>query len=494
MSANDRASVFRLTLLASVLWTLIVATSFYWNHAHEHQIALDLARSEASANIAKDLSFRLWATGHGGVFVPETDATPANPYLRVPDQRATTDQGQQLILMNPAYMVRQIQKTYSDIFGVKGHITSLNPLNPGNAPDAWEADALRGFENGKGSEAAAIADIDGVPHMRVMQAMKVEPGCMKCHAHQGYQVGDLRGGISASVPLGPYLEREGDVNRILALSHGGIGLIGLGVIFAFNYRARQRLEERETAERAIHELNASLDERVRQRTAELERANRELESFSYSISHDLRAPLRALNGYARILHDDEGATLTAEGREMLQRIWANADRMGLLIDDMLQFSRLGRAEMRRDDVNMQQLAEAVTGELRDTYPNTHIAVGPLPRVIGDETMLRQIWVNLIGNALKFSSKSPQPEISISGEISGNEALFQIRDNGVGFDMEHTRHLFEVFQRLHSPAEFPGTGAGLAIVKRVVERHGGRVWADAQPGAGATFGFALPVAG
>jgi light-regulated signal transduction histidine kinase (bacteriophytochrome) len=179
---------------------------------------------------------------------------------------------------------------------------------------------------------------------------------------------------------------------------------------------------------------------------------------------------------------------------MLQRIWANADRMGLLIDDMLQFSRLGRAEMRRDDVNMQQLAEAVTGELRDTYPNTHIAVGPLPRVIGDETMLRQIWVNLIGNALKFSSKSPQPEISISGEISGNEALFQIRDNGVGFDMEHTRHLFEVFQRLHSPAEFPGTGAGLAIVKRVVERHGGRVWADAQPGAGATFGFALPVAG
>jgi signal transduction histidine kinase len=490
MSTADRFAILRYTLLAGVVWTLLVGGSLSWNHIRDREGTLELARNEAVANINKDHSFRRWATSHGGVYVAPTAETPPNPYLDVPRRDVVTTDGQKLTLMNPAYMVREMQQRFRGDFGVKGHITSLVLTNPNNAPDAWEAEALRRFERGEAEEVAAVSDMDGKPHMRVIRAMRMEAGCVKCHGHLGYKVGDVRGGISASVDLTPYLARERDDTIALSVSHGAIWGVGLLAIALFNRRAHWRLDEREQAEQEIRSINATLDQHVRERTAALEAANQELESFSYSVSHDLRAPLRAINGYARIIRDEEISRLSPEGQQMLERIWVNAEKMGALIDDILQFSRVGRIELKRDPVDMAGLARAVGAELVGDYPAARLSVAELPPGVGDESALRQVWVNLIGNAFKFSSKREQPEIEIGSRVEEGETVFFVRDNGAGFDLAAASHLFGVFQRMHREQDFPGTGAGLAIVKRIIERHGGRVWAEAAVDRGATFYFTL----
>ncbi|CAG0969351.1 partial Phytochrome-like protein cph1, partial [Rhodocyclaceae bacterium] len=269
-----------------------------------------------------------------------------------------------------------------------------------------------------------------------------------------------------------------------------IWVVGMLSFYWLYRRALVRLAEREQVEQRIRELNESLDRRVKQRTAELEKANSELESFSYSVSHDLRAPLRALNGYARIIQEDEAARLSQEGKDMLARIWVNAERMGSLIDDILQFSRVGRTEMSLAPVDMTALAAGVIEELRAEYPAAAVQLEQIPAARCDEAMLRQVWINLIGNALKFSSRLERPEVVIGSEVVDGATAYFVRDNGAGFDMANAGHLFGVFQRLHAATEYPGTGAGLAIVKRIVERHGGRIWAESVPDKGATFRFTL----
>jgi signal transduction histidine kinase len=240
----------------------------------------------------------------------------------------------------------------------------------------------------------------------------------------------------------------------------------------------------------VREHAAQLEARVRERTAELEATNKELESFSYSVSHDLRAPLRAVDGYARMLEEDHAAKLDGESKRLLRVVREAAERMGALIDDLLAFSRLGRHELQRRRLDMSALAREVVAET-DGAARTRVEIAALPATNGDATLLRQVWVNLIGNAVKYSGKRADPRVEIGGRAEGAENVYWLRDNGVGFDMRYAAKLFGVFQRLHRAEEFPGTGVGLAIVQRIVVRHGGRVWAEGRPGEGATFFFSMP---
>ena len=715
------------------VWTLVAAASLGWNLLQDRDEALRVARNIALTNYERDVLYRRWAAAHGGVYVPVTPDTPPTPYLaRLPERDIVTPSGRRLTLLNPAYMTRQIYELAQESGLPRGHLTSLKPLRPQNAPDPWEKKALEAFEHGK-EEVSEVVSLDGQPSMRLMRPFRIDPSCLTCHEEQGYKVGDIRGGISVSVPMNPIMTKAshtwslvlghvvlwmlgvvgivlagrqisrsaaeamaaqeaaaaatmavqtvdgmldgviitdlrgrithtnkalteyfgwgrevvGELATKLVVDRDGAKILSghhrmpgagykrdlecdlltkdgrevpvlvnaslitdpqgrpLGVIWAIrditalrqaemaleaerrrlmslleempayvNLKApdysikfanrffRERfgdpggrpcyqvmrgynapcedchvmmvldthepqerewthrgersyhtydypfadsdgsplilelgidITDRKKAEEEVLQLNEELEQRVEKRTAQLEAANQELEGFSYSVSHDLRAPLRAIDGFSRILLKDYADRLDAEGQRLLDIIRANTQQMGQLIDDLLAFSRLGRREVKAADLDMGTLVRNVVGELQNTLGDRTVEwdLKPLPATRADRALMHQVWVNLLGNALKFTRRKEPAIIEVGCRPAGDEDIYYVKDNGVGFDMQFAHKLFGVFQRLHRYEEFEGTGVGLALVQRIVQRHGGRVWAEGQVNGGACFYFSLP---
>lgn len=240
--------------------------------------------------------------------------------------------------------------------------------------------------------------------------------------------------------------------------------------------------------RVMEELEA----RVRARTAQLEAANRELEAFSYSVSHDLRAPLRSIDGFGKALEEDVGDTLDPSARDHLKRIRVATARMGGLIEEMLELAKVSRGDLRPQKIDVSDLARSIADDLRRQEPERQVEIVIADDLVahGDPSLLRAVLENLLGNAFKFTSRVPDAKIELFARVEGNDYIYVVRDNGAGFNMKYANKLFAPFQRLHSEAEFPGTGVGLATVQRIIHRHGGRIWAEGTPGAGATFSFTL----
>ncbi|WP_162945002.1 sensor histidine kinase [Flavisolibacter nicotianae] len=250
-----------------------------------------------------------------------------------------------------------------------------------------------------------------------------------------------------------------------------------------------------TREKTLEEenkiLHEQLEEKVRQRTRELEIVNKELEAFSYSVSHDLRTPLRAISGYSMMLKEDYGSKLDGECNRIMDAILSNTKMMGQLIDDLLTFSKMARLETIYKSIEMNRLVQSCQEDLTN-QPSRHvITIAALPACSGDASMLRQVWFNLLDNAIKYSSKNEKPQIEIGAKDDPGFHVYYVKDNGAGFDMKYASKLFGVFQRLHRQDEFEGTGLGLALVKRIISKHGGEIWADASPNKGATFYFSVP---
>lgn len=250
---------------------------------------------------------------------------------------------------------------------------------------------------------------------------------------------------------------------------------------------------RKKKELDISALNNNLERKVQERTSQLHQINKELEAFSYSVSHDLRAPLRAVNGYASILLEDHEKALNDDGKRLLNTIVNNGKMMGRLIDDLLKFSRLGRLEVVNESVDMNKLVQECSYELQLQNPKLTYTLDPeqLPPVRGDERMLKQVWFNLLDNAIKYSSKTTNANIYVGCKQDDAQFIFYVKDNGAGFDMQYADKLFGVFQRLHQHDEFEGSGVGLALVQRIIIKHKGSIWAESEPAKGSTFYFSMP---
>lgn len=295
--------------------------------------------------------------------------------------------------------------------------------------------------------------------------------------------GGCHGEVSVRMTDGPALPLG------LGLSRMELGSQTLICVIATDLTERhQKVEE-------LLRLHANLEARVAERTAELAASNAELEGFSYSVSHDLRAPLRAIDGFGRMLREDYAAVLDAEGLRLLGVISSETRRMGELIDDLLTFSRLGRQSLQQSTIDMTDLVRAVFDEQAARTPDRvlQLTLGPLPPAAGDPAMLRVVMTNLVSNAIKFTQGRTPAQIEISAWCDGHETVYCVKDNGVGFDMAYVSKLFGVFQRLHPAEQFEGTGVGLALAQRVVYRHGGRIWAEGEVDGGARFFFSLPSA-
>lgn len=371
------------------------------------------------------------------------------------------------------------------------HWASGVEIGPGGSLYVVDSKGHAAFDSVEG-RAEANHDISGNPAVRrllqgksgVTIASDPRDGIDYVYAYYPAEHG--WGVVTQQPASAAFAARDQQLQRLLTGYALGL-LFCAAVIYLSRTIVTQRIEAEEDRRMVVE-----LERRVAQRTSELEASNKELESFSYSVSHDLRAPLRAVDGYAQMLEEDFGGRLDEEGRRLLGVVRASSRQMAQLIDDLLMLSRMGRKDISRESVDMTALAQNVVADFGSE--GATIEIGSLPPAQADRISMRQVWLNLIGNAIKYSAKSDRPRIEIGGSREAGENIYWVRDNGVGFDMKYYDKLFGVFQRLHDAGEFPGTGVGLAIVARLVSRHGGRVWAEGTIGKGASFRFALPAEG
>ncbi|MBX7255148.1 MAG: DUF3365 domain-containing protein [Candidatus Hydrogenedentes bacterium] len=497
MTARDalRAEEARIPKIAAMLalaWTLVIAALVGWAYHRLMNQAEKMARLEAAASFEKDVIYRRWAASHGGVYVPATEQTPPSPYLsHVAERDIESPSGRRLTLVNPAYMTRQVHELGKQQFGPRGHITSLRPIRPENAPDPWEAEALRTLETGL-SEVATVERMEGESYLRLMRPLTTEESCLKCHASQGYALGDLRGGISVTVPMEPHREIARAQMVPIGLGHGALWMLGLCGIALGARRLQASNRERERAS----EERARLEDQLRQ-SQKMEAVGQ----LAGGVAHDFNNLLQVMLGYLEIVSSDLGANHPRHN-DLLQ-IEKAGRRAKSLVSQLLAFSR--RQILRPQNVSLNVLIENFVAMLSRMI-GEHIQFRFIPgehvgTVYADKGMVEQALMNLCVNArdampqggsLTIETKDRQLDLEICGRLGvapGRYVQITVSDTGCGMDSTTKEKIFEPF--FSTKGVDKGTGLGLPTVYGIVLQHRGAIDVESKVGAGTVFHIYLP---
>ncbi len=474
-------------------WTVLTAVLLGIGYRQAHSGALELALAQARETYNKDLIYRRWAAGYGGVYVPMDPQTPPNPYLAgFPERDIRTPSGKQLTLVNPAYMTRRVHELGDEWYGFKGHITSLKPIRPENAADAWEKAALEAFEKGV-MEMSGPGMLGNENFFRFMRPLVTEAACLKCHEAQGYQVGDIRGGISVAVPWKGYqtVLRKHFLNDLMR--YGAVWWMGFFGLWFYSKKIALHLSERKQAEQRLLEANRRLE----QESLRAEEASKAKSEFLANMSHEIRTPLNGVMGMTSLLLNTK---LGPEQREYLRILRTSGDGLLNIVNDVLDFSKIEARKLELESLDFD-LRLTVEDALVVMSGRAHakgleliclMEPGVPARLQGDPGRLRQVLLNLIGNAVKFTHAG---EVSLgvhleSKETDGVQLRFEIKDTGIGIPEDKIAGLFAPFTQADGSTsrKYGGTGLGLAICHQLVELMGGRMGVESTEGRGSVFWF------